>query len=116
MNLNNIKSIKMSLLKKDSDINEEHKAEYIKSITGNFVIPSDFTRSEDAFKLLTQDIFKSLNEENTKDVDYVGIWIELDDSTILENAISLQTLDDISSYSSDPIVPIFEFFKMTLPE
>lgn len=114
MNLENIKTIEMSLMKKDSDINENSKAEYIKTTTGKFVIPEDFTKNEKGFELLTQDIYQSLKEKTVKEVDSVGLWIEFDDSTIFENAISIQTLEDISNYSSESVIPIFEFFKMTL--
>jgi len=115
MDLENIKTIKMSLMKRDSNI-KDNKAEYLKKITGKFIIPSDFNRNEKAFELLINNIFNSLVKENiSSETDSVGIWIEYyDNSSIIENAISLQTLDDIKQYSTDSIIPIFEFFKMTL--
>jgi hypothetical protein len=114
MNLKEIKSIKLSLMLKDSEINEESKANYLKQITGTLIVPKDFPKTEDAFSQILSQIYNSLLEENKNDVDSLGIWIELKDSTILENAILLNTLQSITEYSQNNLNIVFEFFKMTL--
>lgn len=114
MKLENIKAIQFSLLKKEQDL-EVGLTEYTKKITAKFEIPKDFPKTQQMFELLVQKIYNDLMEKKTKDVDSLGLWIEIDND-ILENAISLQTLDDIQHYSSPDVNSVFEFFKMTFPE
>jgi len=101
-------------MKKDSDVNNDGKANYLKEITGTLVVPEDFPKNEEAFSQILTQIYESLLEENNNSVDSLGIWIEFEDSTILENAISLDTLNNIKEYSKEDMSPVFEFFKITL--
>jgi hypothetical protein len=117
MNLNEIKSITLSLMKKESDINE-NKADYTRHGKATFKIPQDFFNSDDSEKLL-EDIIEAMFDDITQknvwsEVDYLGIWIESIDDHIIENAMSLKNLESIKEYSTQNINPIFEFFKMTL--
>ena len=112
MNLEEIKSITLSLLKKETDPDSENKATYSKKVTAKFTPPSDFPRTEEMFEVLLKNMHEDLLKNITGDPDSLGIWIEMDSITI-DNAISLQTLDDIQKYSKEDINPIWEFFKMT---
>jgi hypothetical protein len=114
MNLESIRSITLSLLKKETDINQnENTAEYSKKLTAKFTFPSDFPRTEEMFETLLQDMYKELMLNAPEDCDSIGIWIEMDTIT-LDNALSLRTLDDIRMYSKEELNPAYEFFKMTL--
>lgn len=116
MNLQNIKSVRLSLMKKGTNISED-KQEFFKEITATFVVPENFPREEKAFQLVLGDMYKSLIDQNKKEVDTIGIWISFNDSeNIIDNALSIKTLETIEMYSAVEIYPIFEFFKMTLPE
>jgi hypothetical protein len=112
MELENIKGLQFSLLKKEEDL-EAHTAEYTKKVTAKFTIPSDLPKTEEMFELLVQRMYNDLMEKAPEDVDSLGLWIERD-TDILDNAISLQTLKDIKDYSKEKIIPVYEFFKMTL--
>lgn len=114
MNFDKIKSITLSLLKKETDINHsENTAEYTKKMTAKFTLPLDFPRTEEMFEALLEDMYKDLMLNAPEGTDSIGIWIEMDTIT-LDNAISLRTLDDIRMYSRDNISPAYEFFKMSL--
>lgn len=113
MNLEEIQSITLSLLKKESNINENNEAEYSKKITAKFTIPPDFPRTEEMFSVLLKNMYSDLMKKAPKDVDSIGIWIDIG-SIILDNALSLRTLDDIEMYSKDNINPAYEFFKMSM--
>lgn len=115
MNLEKIQSITITLLKRESEQNENNEAEYSKKVTAKFIPPENFPKTEETFSLILKDIYDDLMLNSTQDVDSIGIWVE-SDSGILDNAISLRTLQDIQEYSKDKIIPIFEFFKMTILE
>lgn len=113
-NLQKIKSISISLLKKDSEI-QDGKAEYIKRISSKFVISDDYQIEEQFLENLITSMFNNISENCPKDADYVGIWVDYGEE-IKENAISLSTLESIKEYSADKdINPIYEFFKLTIP-
>lgn len=112
MNLEKIQSIQLSLLKKETDV-ENNVAEYSKKLTAKFTLPIDFPRTEEMFSLLLENMYVDLMQNAPEDADSVGIWIEMDTITI-DNALSLQTLDDIKMYSKEDLKPAYEFFKMTL--
>jgi len=112
MNLENIKGLTFSLLKKEEDLGS-NTAEYTKKVTVKFTIPNDLPKTEEMFELLVQRMYSDLMKNATEDADSLGLWIERD-TDILDNAISLRTLNDIKEYSPQKITPIYEFFKMTL--
>ena len=117
-------SIQLSIMKKDSEINKEGKAEYLKYATATFKVPEDYYH-EDRFngkkydvnylKALLTSMFEDLVSQAPADADFLGIWINKGDH-IIENAISLQTLKDIKEYSQENTDSLYEFFKMTLIE
>jgi len=113
MNLELIKSIQISLLHKESEINSENKAAYSKKITAKFTFPLDFPRTEEAFSILLTEMYHDLQKHAPDDVDSIAIWIEYD-NVIIENAVFIRTLDDIKEYAKEEMNPIFEFFKMTI--
>ena len=114
MNLNKIQSITFSLLKKETDPNKYNKAEYSKKKTVKFTLPSDFSQTEKMIEALVKDMYVDLMQNAPDGCDSLGLWIEMDTITI-DNAISLQTLDDITIYSNNTNMnSIYEFFKMTL--
>jgi hypothetical protein len=113
-NLNRIKSVSLSLMKKESDINEG-KAEYSKKISAKFKVPKNYLKDDETAEELVTNMYNDIISKVTEDADSIGIWIEYK-STTLENAISLHTLDNIKEYSKQPINPIYEFFKLTLLE
>ena len=113
MNLEEIKSITLSLLKKESDVDSDGTASYSKKVTAKFTPPVDFPRTEEMFEALLKNMYEDLLKNATGDPDSLGIWIEMDSITI-DNALSLQTLDDIQKYAKEEINPAWEFFKMTL--
>lgn len=76
----------------------------------------DFNRSEDALLTIIDDMWSTLISFNkSKQGNYLGIWIKYD-GEILDNAIKIQTLEDIKKYSLDDINEVYEFVKMTLPD
>ena len=112
MNLAEIKSITLSLLKREIEL-DDNTASYSKKVTAKFTPPTDFPRTEEMFEVLLKDIYNDLLKNSSGDPDCIGIWIEMDSITI-DNAISLEALDNIQKYSSEDVNPIWEFFKMTL--
>ena len=118
MILEKIKSISFSLMKRDSEINQEGKANYIRYSTATFKVPIDFFKDNDesVLKELVDTIYEDLVTKTQDASDSIGVWIEYSNTTY-ENAISLRTLDDIKQYSSDSnISPIYSFFEMTIIE
>ena len=112
-----IKSIKFSLLKKETEI-IDNSAEYSKKVTVKFVIPKNFFEigyEEFMLKELISHMYDDLKNNAPEKADSLGLWIEYDTLT-LDNAISLKTLDDIEMYSTNNSNAIYEFFLMTLPK
>jgi|ADurb_Gel_03_Slu_FD_contig_51_869167_length_628_multi_2_in_0_out_0_3 hypothetical protein len=112
MELEKIKSITLSLLKRESDV-KDNEATYSKKVTAKFVVPENFHLVEENAPELLEGMYSDLLKNAPDDVDSIGIWIEMDTIT-LDNALSLQTLDDIKKYSQADLNPAWEFFKMTL--
>ena len=113
MNLNDIKSLTFSLMKRETNTNKENKAVYSKKLTAKFTIPVDFPRTEEAFEMIVTDMYHDLMQNDPGGSDSIGLWVEYDSITI-DNAMSLGILDDIQEYSKESSNPVFEFFKMTL--
>jgi len=119
-----VESIKLSLMKKESDINNIGEAEYTPFISATFKMPQEYLDEspgdlngkygKEYLKSLLHAIFEDLTSKNTQyDVDSLGIWIKTSER-LIENAIALQTLTDIKEYSKEDVDPLYEFFKMTL--
>lgn len=58
-------------------------------------------------------IHQDLISQTKHPIDSVGIWIRHDDK-IMENAIKIDILNDMKKYGEDDVVPIYEFYKMTI--
>lgn len=125
MKVDKFKSIKMSLMKMERDINEsagplEGKAEYTVKGSATFNITPEFyvALQKEEEKNLTEGLVAAMYEEllqKIDEVDTVGVWIDYDEK-IYENAIKIDTLGDMKTYGPEDIVPIYEFFKLTIGE
>jgi hypothetical protein len=103
-----------------SDINEKTgKANYEVKGSANFKIPEDFYDNHTVdeqislTEALLSALFENLKQQNNNLVDTVGIWIDYNNK-IYENAIKIETLENIEKYGKANIVPIYEFFNMTV--
>jgi hypothetical protein len=117
MNIDKIKSIQFSLMKRETDI-KEGKAEYTKKVSAKIKIPDNFFEPGYEESMLEQLISRMYSDLMTKapdDADSLGLWIEYDTITI-DNAMSLRALDSIQEHSKQNINSIVEFFKMTLQD
>jgi capsid protein len=106
-------------MKRDGEISNESKTEYIRCATAKFIVLDNFFQDpnddELLLELLIKRMYDDLIEKNQQlDVDSLGIWVETTDDPVIENAMSLGNLEDIKHYSNQDINPQFEFFKMTL--
>jgi len=117
-----IKSIRMSLMQKKGDIDEEFdsvkKVDYLVRGTSNFIITPDFFGKLDykEKEQLLIGLLEALYEEllvKINDIDTVGIWIEYD-GKIFENAMKIDILNNMEKYGADDVDPVYEFFKMTI--
>ena len=116
-NLATIRSIQLSLLQRGKEM-KDNKYEYFKKKTAKFTLPPEFPKLDEHFAALLKEMYDELLEDAPKDADSLGLWIELDNIT-LDNAITLNTLESIKTYSSkspedEDINVAYEFFKMTL--
>lgn len=105
-------------------INEKGKGSYIVKSSGEFDVKSalgdDFfiERDFDEYLLdmgiLFSEIYTEIvAEHGDNGFDSVGVWIDFDDGSSIENSIDVNTLEAISGFSPD-LTPIIEFFRMTL--
>jgi hypothetical protein len=117
-------SIQLSLMKRNTEINDESKAEYIKYISATFVMPQEYLDESPAevnpkygkdyiTALLNAILADLISKSPEADADSLGMWIKTSEHK-LENAIALQTLQDIREYGKDDVDPLYEFFRMTL--
>jgi len=126
-----IKEFKMSLMQKD-DITQEKNEKINKS---RFIIKCtaclnilEFLQSNNKYKEYYENnyddfIFESVSivydnllihkNKETK-IDSIGLWITFEDGQIIDNSISILLLDDIKTYGDKDVIPIIEFFKMTV--
>ena len=113
MNLENIKSIELSLLIREGDNVINGQAPYRKCVTAKFKIPEEsFIESEEFLNELLESMYQDIKKQAPEEADSIGIWID-NGSYILENSLYLRTLEDIRMYSSQNLNPLLEFFKMT---
>lgn len=117
MDLKKIQSIKFSLMKKTGDVNKKGIAEYDKRVSADFKIPEGMfeEHGEDILQELVTKVYEDIMNIAPDDVDSLGLWVTYND-VIFENAMSLQTIKDISEYSIEDVSPVYEFFKMTVNE
>jgi len=125
-----VTQIKLSLMKKDTEINTKkdspkyNTAEYLKCATATFNTPKDFYSrlqsrfSEDQPDYNLYEVVTSMYEDlieqvKDKEFDSVGLWVTID-GEIIDSAISFRTLKDIQEYSKESVNPIVEFYKMTI--
>ena len=113
MKLNQINSITLSLLKKETDVHWDSSAEFTKLKTAKFIIPDDFTKTKSMLSLLVSKIYEDILIDAPVEADYLGIWLTSNDS-VIENSISLSTLNSIQEYSLKHNNPIVDFFNMTI--
>lgn len=121
INYKKLESIKISLMISESDINKETgKSDYLLKCSGEFHLPNDFfnelLKEEKDLLLsnLVEAIYNDLHVQNPNiEVDTVGLWIKYNKKEY-ENSIKISTLNDIKEWGDKDIVPIYEFFKLTL--
>jgi len=107
-------------MKKSGEINEESKADYIAHVSAEFKIPDGFyndlskKKKRDLVENLVETIYGDISKHNRhNEADSLGLWVEYD-GKILENAMSVETINDMKTYGPDGINPVYEFFKMTI--
>lgn len=121
MDVKKFKGIKMSLMEAKGDINEStNKADYLVKGSAKFDITPEFYEAleKEQEKDLTQGLIAAMYEEllqKIDGVDTVGLWVYYDEN-IYENAIKIDTLGDMEKFGAEGIVPIYEFFKITIGE
>jgi len=130
MNMNKEIEIKISLMEsiKVPDLEKGGKGEYIVRSSAKYNPQEyfknnyrDLTSDEDLngelfekFLASSMDlVFQELKDKTKQQVDSVGIWIQKGPE-ILENSMNLEFLEAMNQYGNDDIIPIYEFYKMTL--
>ena len=110
----------MSLMKTNSDVDENSKAEYIVKSSGTFnITPNFYSKLNKKKKIeLTSNLVNTMYEDlldktNFNDIDSVGIWINYNQK-IYENAIKINVLSNMKKYGVDNVDPLYEFFKMSI--
>jgi hypothetical protein len=108
-----LQSLSISLMRRETDPDSNSKAEYVKIITAKFIVPDNFSRTEEDLETVISNMYIDLLENAPEDFDSIGMWVQYDNITI-DNALSSSTLDDIKEYSKIEVNPIWEMFKMTI--
>lgn len=114
MKIKKLQNIKMCGMIANSELDDKGKVTYEVKTTANFKINNYVTDNFDDknIHVLLNAIYTDvLTETNT--IDSLGIWITYDDH-VFENAIKIETLNDMEKLGSDDIQPIYEFCKMTI--
>lgn len=115
-----IKSVKISLLEKDlnRESSSEEKDPYIKKATGTLDVEkylgSEYSdeKAEEFIKESLKPAFELLVQQNSSNVDTLGMWVETDDG-VFELAMSLETLSNIEKFSIEEVDSIYEMYKLT---
>jgi hypothetical protein len=113
MKLKEIQTIQLSLLKKETEVYWDNTAEFTKLKTATFKIPPNFSKTKQMLRLLVSKIYEDILVDVSPEADYLGLWLISDDA-IIENSISLSTLNSIQEYSLEHNNPIVDFFNMTV--
>ena len=116
MELNKLKSIKLSLMKSLGEMNKKQKTNYSVKTSANITINNlvKKTIEEHGIENVLTSIYKDIMKENTAVVDSIGMWVNYDGKTY-ENSILIETLNDMEKFSDEKIYPIFELFKLMSP-
>jgi len=113
MEINKIKSIKLSLMQSQGEMNKKRKTNYIVKASAvmemNEIVEK--TIEEHGLDEVLNYVYNDLLEANKDKVDSVGIWLVYDGKEY-ENSIKLQTLNDMKQLSDEEIYPIYELFKL----
>ena len=122
MDVTKFRSVKMSLMESQGDINESTgKTDSIVKGSANFIITKEFytalmnKEKDDLTEGLLDAMYDELKKTVKDPVDSVGLWVDYDNK-LFENSIKMDTLGDMEKFSQDEITPIYEFFKMTIGE
>jgi len=123
LDIKKINYIKLSLMKKKSEINKHNKCDYDLFKSCTFNINEEFLNTysniddevllENLLEVLYKDLLNNVEYNESK--DFLGLWFNYKNIDI-DNSIALSTLSNIKKYSKDEITPIYEFFKMTIKE
>ncbi len=110
-----INKIKLSLLKKDGEVDPSTNLctyKKIKTGTLNFSLLEELNNEN--ILLLTEAMYTDISDENLE-WDSIGIWIEVEGSDLpIENSIEKGSLKNIKRFGREGINPFIEFIKMTL--
>ncbi|NMC59227.1 MAG: hypothetical protein GYA51_07585 [Candidatus Methanofastidiosa archaeon] len=117
-----IKELKMSLMKKEGDTQEEGKSNFMVKCSATldiekYVAEHSVTEEQyDDFILQSSSIIfdELLTKIDNCVIDSVGVWLTFEDGTKIDNSIELSVLKDIEKYGAEDVDPIKEFIKMTL--
>ena len=126
--MNKIIECKLALMEKEKDFSMNDKSE------GNYIIRSsamfkpeeyleehypEVVPSDEEYNLLIESsvhgMYDTLVEKSTQLHETLGIWLTLEDGTVIDNAIDLSVLEAMEQYGDGAVVPVREFAKMTLP-
>ena len=113
------KEIKLSLMEKETDSNENNKNCFIIRTSGilevdKFLKNKKINDYNDFIFQSTSMIYDNLKKNTKNVVDSLGLWIIFSDDSILENSIDIDILNKMKKYGDDNVDPIHEFVKMTL--
>lgn len=93
---------------------KQGRKDYEINTTTNFIIDNNIRKTinnnniHELLNLLYDDLIKKCS-----DIDHLGIWLTYD-GKIIENAININTLNDMKELGADDVDPILEFCKMTI--
>jgi len=117
-----IKEFRLSLMEKEGTKSEEEgKENYIVRSSASlelekYLLENKIEGSYSDFVLGSANMIfgELINRKEKEVVDTVGLWIVFEDDFQVDNAIDLETLDQIRAYGPDDVEPFQEFFKMTV--
>lgn len=118
MKLEKVNSIKLSLIEKidEPNMTTSKLDGIIRSSISINLEGLDIEKTESTFRTMLKEMYHILcRSVNLPDVNYLGMWIKYD-KEIIDNSISIQTLNDIKNFSDKEIDEIYEFFLMSMPD
>lgn len=116
MKIENLSSIKMSLMEINGTLDDEGKTEYLikGSATFNFTDEIKKQINDNNLPDLVTEIYNEL-QTKFEGTDAVGVWIKYND-VLFENSIKTEVLNDMVKFGADGLNPIYEFCKMSVIE